>query len=63
MTTTIVHCDRCGEVVNEDRTKLLIDCGPHRTSGPVDLCRICGNDWREWLAAPLKNNDRPTAGR
>jgi len=41
MVITEVRCDRCGDRIDADRSKLAIECGPFHAREPIDLCRSC----------------------
>jgi len=47
--TTIVHCDKYGSRVTQDRTTLKPTVGPLRHREPVDLCSDCSAALLEWL--------------
>jgi len=58
MTVMQIHCDRCGEIIETDRHKLSLECGPRPASGPrnpatsdpaIDLCKPCFDDLHEWF--------------
>jgi hypothetical protein len=45
-----VHCDRCRERINTDRTLLRVETGPARDRFPeVDLCPGCFERFVAWL--------------
>ena len=51
MTTTIIHCDKCGERIEIDRSLMSVDCGPLRYQRQtVDLCPKCAQAFGAWLA-------------
>jgi hypothetical protein len=58
--TTTVRCDRCGTVIEANRSVVTLECGPalpwspHERSGrpAVDLCDICLAGLVDWLSPP-----------
>ena len=50
--TTIVHCDKCGSQVVQDRSSFRALCGPLRLRPNVDLCGACGDDLVTWIGGP-----------
>lgn len=50
MTTTVVHCDRCGERIEAGRTLATLETGPLRDRWPtLDLCGTCAEALGEWI--------------
>jgi hypothetical protein len=59
---TRIWCDKCGEQISEDRTKLVAKTGPLRFHEPIDFCSTCSAEFTEWLgASPGRKPTRPTA--
>ena len=62
MTTTIIHCDRCGEHIEQGRVKLVAAAGsppstwsvdPATGGGTIDLCKDCAACLSVWLGSWL----------
>jgi hypothetical protein len=49
MTTTIVHCDRCGSTIAADRHLFRVESGSLRTrSSKFDCCPSCASALLAW---------------
>jgi len=51
--TTEVHCDKCGGLIEADRTELVVNCGPLRSKrGSFDYCLPCVRALEAWTTTP-----------
>jgi hypothetical protein len=48
---TEINCHRCGQIILEGRTGMVIMSGPHARPGlaPISLCRGCGDRFIAWI--------------